>query len=198
VTSNHNLGHESAGVVLSVHHSVIDLQPGDRVAIEPNIPCRHCGPCLKGRYNGCENDVFLSTPPVDGLLRRYVKHEATLCHKIGEIGLENGALFEPLSVALAEVERAGVRLGDPTVVCGAGPIGIMTLLRCAAAGACPLVVTDIDAGRLRFAKEIVPMVRTYLAEKEKTAEGCADGIVHALGGIRPVVAMECTGVESPV
>jgi L-iditol 2-dehydrogenase len=135
---------------------------------------------------------------VDGLLRRYVKHKAMWCHKIGEMGFENGALLEPLSVALAGVERAGVRLGDPIVVCGAGHIGIMTLLCCAAAGACPLVVTDIDAGRLRSAKGMVPMVRTYLMEKEKTAEECADGIVHAVGVIRPVVAMECTGVESSV
>jgi L-iditol 2-dehydrogenase len=59
-------------------------------------------------------------------------------------------------------------------------------------------VTDIDAGRLRFAKEIAPIVRTYLVEREKTAEGCVDGIVHALGGIRPAVVMECTGVESSV
>jgi L-iditol 2-dehydrogenase len=54
VKDTHILGHESAGIVIAVHPSVKHLQPGDRVAIEPNIPCHSCEPCLTGRYNGCE------------------------------------------------------------------------------------------------------------------------------------------------
>jgi L-iditol 2-dehydrogenase len=192
------LGHEAAGVVLSVHSSVTNLKPGDRVAIEPNLPCHHCEPCLQGRYNGCENDIFLSKPPVDGLLKRYVKHKAIWCHKIGEMSFENGALLEPLSVALAGMDRAGVRLGDPVLVCGAGPIGIMTLLCCQAAGACPLIVTDIEGSRLKFAKELVPSARTYQISRDKAAEASADEIVDAMGGIRPRVAMDCTGKESSI
>ncbi|KIW34754.1 L-arabinitol 4-dehydrogenase [Cladophialophora immunda] len=197
VTDDHILGHESAGVILSVHPSVTTLKPGDRVAIEPNIPCFKCEPCLAGRYNGCENVEFLSTPPVDGLLRRYVKHPAVWCHKIGDMSYENGSLLEPLSVALAGMDRAGVRLGDPVLVCGAGPIGLVTLLCCAAAGACPLLITDIDEGRLKFAKSLVPRVTTFQVPRV-SAEECAEQIVSAMGGIRPRVAMECTGVESSV
>lgn len=198
VEGNHILGHESAGVVLAVHPSVTSLKPGDRVAIEPNIPCHACEPCLTGRYNGCENVLFLSTPPVDGLLRRYVKHPAVWCHKIGDMSFENGSLLEPLSVALAGIQRAGVRLGDPVLICGAGPIGLVSLLCCQAAGACPLVITDIDAGRLQFAKDLVPHVSTYQVPMGKSAEECADGIIEAMGSIRPAVAIECTGVESSV
>src|SRR5271156_2160991 len=198
VEGDHILGHESAGIVLAVHPSVTSLKPGDRVAIEPNIPCHTCEPCLMGRYNGCLNVEFLSTPPIDGLLRRYVKHPAVWCHKIGDMSFENGSLLEPLSVALAGVNRAGVRLGDPALVCGAGPIGLVTLLCLQAAGACPLVITDIDAGRLKFAKELVPRVATYLVPMGKSAEECAAGIVEAFDGIRPRVAMECTGVESSI
>lgn len=198
VRGNHILGHESSGIILSKHSSVSHLEVGDRVAIEPNIPCFECEPCRTGRYNGCENVEFLSTPPIDGLLRRYVRHPATWCHKIGDMSYENGSLLEPLSVALAGVERAGVRLGDPVVICGAGPIGLVALLCCQAAGACPLVITDIDEGRLRFAKDLVPRVSTYRVPKGTSAEGCAAGIVEAMGGIRPRVAIECTGVESSV
>ncbi|KIY02141.1 L-arabinitol 4-dehydrogenase [Fonsecaea multimorphosa CBS 102226] len=198
VTDDHILGHESAGIILSAHPSVTNLKPGDRVAIEPNIPCFKCEPCLTGRYNGCESVEFLSTPPVDGLLRRYVKHPAVWCHKIGDMSYEDGSMLEPLSVALAGMERAGVRLGDPVLVCGAGPIGLVTLLCCAAAGACPLLITDIDEGRLKFAKSLVPRVTTFQVPKGVSAEECAEQVVSAMGGIRPRVAMECTGVESSV
>jgi len=206
VTGDHILGHESAGVVIAVAPDVTTLKPGDRVAIEPNIICNKCEPCLTGRYNGCENVEFLSTPPINGLLRRYVNHPAIWCHKIGDMSFEEGALLEPLSVALAAVERSGVRLGDPVVVAGAGPIGLVTLLSVRAAGATPIVVTDIDEGRLRYAKSLVPEVRTYHVQTDLSPEQNAEGIINAMNdgqgsgpdALRPRIALECTGVESSV
>ncbi|KAL1978156.1 hypothetical protein VTN31DRAFT_1015 [Thermomyces dupontii] len=206
VTGDHILGHESAGVVVAVAPDVTTLKPGDRVAIEPNIICNKCEPCLTGRYNGCEAVEFLSTPPVHGLLRRYVNHPAIWCHKIGDMSFEKGALLEPLSVALAGMDRAGVKLGDPVLVAGAGPIGLVSLLCVKAAGAAPIVITDIDEGRLRFAKELVPSVRTCKVAVDRTPEENAAGILDALNdghgdapdAIRPRVALECTGVESSV
>ncbi|CAG7915840.1 unnamed protein product [Penicillium olsonii] len=206
VTGDHVLGHESAGQILAVAPDVTHLKVGDRVAIEPNVICNACEPCLTGRYNGCENVAFLSTPPVDGLLRRYVNHPATWCHKIGDMSFEDGAMLEPLSVTLAAVERSGLRLGDPLLITGAGPIGLISLLSAKAAGACPIVITDIDEGRLAFAKSLVPEVRTYKVEIGKSAEQCADGIINALNdgkgsgpdALRPKLALECTGVESSV
>ncbi|KAG4028663.1 hypothetical protein MFRU_020g01020 [Monilinia fructicola] len=197
VEDTHILGHESAGVVLAVHPSVDSLKVGDRVAVEPNIICGVCEPCLIGRYNGCEKVLFLSTPPVPGLLRRYVNHPATWCYKIGNMSYEDGAMLEPLSVALAGLERANVKLGDPVLICGAGPIGLITLLCARAAGACPIVITDIDDGRLAFAKELVPSVIPHKVERVSAEEG-AKSIVKSFGGIEPAVAMECTGVESSV
>ncbi|KAJ5605414.1 Alcohol dehydrogenase superfamily zinc-type [Penicillium lagena] len=206
VTGDHVLGHESAGQVIAVADDVKTLQVGDRVAIEPNIICNACEPCLTGRYNGCENVAFLSTPPVDGLLRRYVNHPAIWCHKIGDMSYEDGALLEPLSVTLAAVERSGLRLGDPLLITGAGPIGLISLLSARAAGACPIVITDIDEGRLAFAKSLVPDVRTYKVTIGQSAEDCAAGIIDAMNdgkgsgsdALRPKLAIECTGVESSV
>lgn len=197
VEGDHILGHESAGQIIAVHPSVKHLKVGDRVAIEPNIICNECEPCLTGRYNGCEKVLFLSTPPVPGLLRRYVNHPAIWCHKIGNMSYENGSLLEPLSVALAGMQRCGVKLGDPVLVCGAGPIGLITLLCCQAAGACPLVITDIDEGRLKFAKELCPSAITHKVER-LSAEDSAKKIVETFGGIEPAIALECTGVESSV
>ena len=198
VENTHILGHESAGIILAAHPSVTHLKVGDRVAIEPGLICNACEPCLTGRYNGCEKMKFLSTPPIDGLLRRYVTHPAVWCHKIGDMSYENGALLEPLSVALAGIERAGVRLGDPILICGAGPIGLITLLCCAAAGAEPIVITDIDDGRLKFAQELCSRARTYKVARGVSIEDAAADIIKTAGGAKPSIALECTGVESSI
>lgn len=107
-------------------------------------------------------------------------------------------MLEPLSVALAAMQRAIVTLGDPILVCGAGPIGLVTLLCVKAAGGCPITITDIDEGRLKFAKELVPDVRTFQIPLGKTPEECAEMIIGTMDGNRPAIAMECTGVESSV
>jgi len=203
VEDKHILGHESAGEVIAVHPAVTHLKPGDRVAVEPNIPCHVCQPCLIGRYNGCERVLFLSTPPVSGLLRRYVIHPAIWCHKLPDsMSFEDGALLEPLSVALAAVNRANLKLGDSALICGAGPIGLITLLCAKAAGAEPIVITDIDPGRLDFARSLVAgkpgTLSTYLVPHGATAEENAATIVKEFGGLEPDVALECTGVESSV
>lgn len=111
---------------------------------------------------------------------------------------ENGALLEPLCVALAGMQRSGISLGDPVLVCGAGPIGLVTLLCCQATGATPLLITDIDEGRLKFAEILVPGVRTYHVRRDRGPAESANEMVERMDGIRPAVAMECTGVESSI
>lgn len=198
VEGTHILGHESAGTVVAIHDNVTTLKVGDRVAIEPNIICGECEPCLTGRYNGCDKVLFRSTPPVPGLLRRYVNHPAVWCHKIGDMSFEDGAILEPLSVALAGVQRAGVRLGDPVLVCGAGPIGLVTLACVKAAGAEPIIITDIDEGRLKFAKELCPSVRTHKVEFSHSPQEFAKRILLLGEGVEPAISLECTGVESSI
>ncbi|PHH82318.1 hypothetical protein CDD82_6354 [Ophiocordyceps australis] len=199
VQGQHILGHESAGEIVAKHPSVSHLEIGDRVAIEPNVICNECEPCRTGRYNGCESVEFLSTPPVPGLLRRRVNHPGVWCHKIGDMSYENGSMLEPLSVALAGMQRAQMQLGDAVLVCGAGPIGLITMLCCAAAGACPLVITDISASRLAFAKQLCPRVDTHHIDAPNSpAEDVGKAIVASFGGVEPKLAMECTGVASSI
>lgn len=171
---------------------------GDRVAVEPHIVCFACEPCLTGRYNGCKNLLFRSSPPSHGLLRTYVNHPAVWCHKIGpRLSFDEGALLEPLSVALTGVKRAGVTIGDPVVICGAGPIGLITLQVCRAAGAWPVVITDINESRLRFAEEYVPEVRTCLVRQNESPEGTAERMNELMGdGVEVAIALECTGIEA--
>lgn len=197
VEHDHILGHESAGEILAVHPTVKHLKVGDRVAVEPSQICNQCEPCLTGRYNGCLEMRFMSTPPVDGLLRRYVNHSAIWCHKIGNMSYEDGAMLEPLSVSLAGMDRAKVALGDPVLICGAGPIGLMTLLCSAAAGAEPIVITDIDQNRLDVAKEICPRVRTYKVDPSKGVEQAGKEMAELAGG-NLTTALECSGMESSI
>lgn len=142
--------------------------------------------------------TFFSSPPVDGTLRRYHAHPAAWLHKLPDsISFEEGALLEPLSVALAGIERSGLRLGEPLVICGAGPIGLVTLLTAHAAGAAPIVITDIDDYRLGVAKKLIPRVRTVKVEKGQNSKQVAENVKAALGDEAKLV-MECTGVESSI
>lgn len=144
--------------------------------------------------------LFRSSPPSHGLLRRYVNHPAQWCHKIGnDLSYDEGALLEPLSVALTGVTRAGVKIGDPVLICGAGPIGLVTLECCKASGAYPIVITDIDPKRLEVAKAMVPEVKTHVVQRDESSEDFASQISQLMGDdLEPTIALECTGVESSI
>lgn len=171
---------------------------GDRIAVEPQIICFACKPCLTGRYNGCKKLTFRSSPLSHRLLRTYVNHLTIWCHKIGyRLSYDGGALLELLSVALTGVTRAGVMIGDPVVVCGAGPIGLITLQVCRAAGAWLIVIIDINETRLKFAEKYVPGVRACLVRRDQSPEDSAEQVNGLMGeGVEAATALECTGMES--
>ncbi|KAF3024948.1 hypothetical protein E8E14_013499 [Neopestalotiopsis sp. 37M] len=200
VTGENGLGHESSGVVIDVGPGVTKYKPGDRVALECGIPCMKatCYYCRIGRYNACPDVVFFSTPPHHGTLTRYHVHPEDWLHPLpDELSFEEGSLLEPLSVALAGIDRSELRLGDPIVICGAGPIGLVTLLAAHAAGATPIVITDLDESRLQFAKKLIPRVRTVKVDTKLGSKEVAEEVKKTLGTEAKLV-FECTGVESSV
>eukprot|EP01117_Protostelium_nocturnum_P006119 TRINITY_DN2205_c0_g1_i1.p1 TRINITY_DN2205_c0_g1~~TRINITY_DN2205_c0_g1_i1.p1 ORF type:complete len:387 (-),score=124.73 TRINITY_DN2205_c0_g1_i1:96-1256(-) len=200
VTDECGSGHESSGTVLEVGPGVTQWKVGDRVAIEAGIPCSKplCDFCRTGRYNACPDIVFFSTPPYHGTLTRFHLHPAAWLHKLPDsVSFEEGALMEPLAVALAGIERANLRLGDPVLICGAGPIGLITMLAAHAAGATPIVLTDVVESRLKFAENLLPGVKTVAIERVLSPKEQAAKIV-ARFGFQPALALECTGVESSV
>uniref|UniRef100_A0A1I8HMA2 Sorbitol dehydrogenase n=1 Tax=Macrostomum lignano TaxID=282301 RepID=A0A1I8HMA2_9PLAT len=187
------LGHESAGVVTEVGAEVDSLRPGDRVAVEPGIPCRFCDLCKSGRYNLCPDVKFLATPPVDGSLSGWHVHDADFCFRLPDhVSLEEGALLEPLSVGVHARRRAGVTLGSRVLICGAGPIGLVNLLTAKAMGADTVILTDINPHRLTVAKEMGADA-TLIATGSLVSQVCA-----LFNGRRPDIVIECTGAEASV
>ncbi|OBT54775.1 hypothetical protein VE04_03463 [Pseudogymnoascus sp. 24MN13] len=203
VEDDYILGHEGAGEVISVGSNVTHLHPGDRVAIEPGVPCHECHDCTTGQYNLCAAVAFTGAPPHHGSIRRYHVHRAKYLHRLPDsLSYTDGALLEPLSVVIHGLERSPLRLGQPALICGAGPIGLITLAAAKASGAWPLVITDIDVSRLEFAKKYVPECETFLMPTsgipEEHAAEIAALFVKGLSSEQPAVVYECTGVQSSV
>ncbi|GAB3617729.1 NAD(P)-dependent alcohol dehydrogenase [Okibacterium endophyticum] len=150
------LGHEASGIVVQVGGMVTNLRPGMRVALEPGVPCLNCEFCKEGHYNLCpEVHFWASLPVTEGAFQEYVRHRASFCHPLPDsVGLLEGALIEPLSVAFHAVRRSGIELGDRAVVLGAGCIGLLTLLTLRAAGVRDVVVVDLVDNRLDLASRL--------------------------------------------
>lgn len=149
------LGHECAGTVEAVGDQVKNLHPGDRVVLEPGIPCGHCEFCKTGRYNLCPDVQFISCPPYQGAMRNYLTHPAHLAYKLpDEVSSLEGALVEPLCVGMHAAQLGGVQLGDTVVILGAGCIGLTTLAACKARSATKIIVTDLFQNRLDKALEM--------------------------------------------
>jgi len=183
------LGHESSGIIDSVGEGVTNLKPGDRVAIEPGVPCRYCECCRGGKYNLCPDVQFLATPPFDGSLANYIEHAADFCYKMPDhMTFEEGALLEPLSVGVHACRRGGVQAGSHVLVTGAGPIGLVALLVAKASGATKVIVTDIMENRLQVALKLGADLVVNATDPEVISK------VQSLGNITHTI--ECSGVES--
>ncbi|RWA06528.1 hypothetical protein EKO27_g8577 [Xylaria grammica] len=147
------LGHESAGTVVEVGSKVKNIGVGDRVAIEPGVPCRHCGYCRSGSYNLCPDTIFAATPPWDGTLQKYYVVAGDYCYHIpNHMSAEDGALVEPVAVAVQICKVADVRAGQTVLVFGCGPIGALCQAVAKAYGALKVIGVDISKSRAEFAK----------------------------------------------
>lgn len=167
------LGHESSGTIHAVGSAVKNLQPGDNVAMEPGIPCRYCTRCKSGLYNLCPETRFAATPPIDGTLARFYRLPGDFCYKLPtHVSLQEGALIEPLAVAVHIVRQAPVSAGQAVVVFGAGPVGLLCLAVARAFGASRTISVDINANRLDFAKKYAA-TSTFTPRQDEDAQAAA-------------------------
>lgn len=204
LTSPIVLGHESSGTVVAVGAAVAHLRPGDRVAIEPGVPCRRCDCCRAGEYNLCADTVFAATPPWDGTLAKYYSVAADYCYKVPDhVDMEEAALVEPVSVAVQICKVAGDLANKKVLVFGCGPIGVLCQAVAKAYGAGRVVGVDISQARLDFAQEFAgsetilnPQVQKEGVEPIEKSEIAAGILKEKLGlGEGADVVLECTGAE---
>lgn len=155
VTRPYVPGHEACGVVAEVGQGVTNVSAGDRVVIEPGIPCGRCGFCRGGRYNLCPTVVFLSAPPINGTFCDYLAIRADSLHPMPDgMSFEQAALAEPAAVAVHAVNRAGACSGRCAVILGCGPIGLLTLQAFKAAGGGRAICLDKLPGRREKARQL--------------------------------------------
>ncbi len=149
------LGHEAGGQVAAVGSGVTTLAVGQRVSIEPGVPCRSCTQCLAGRYNLCPRVRFFATPPIDGAFAEYVVMPTAFVYAVPDsMSDDEAALIEPLSVGVWSCRRAGVSPSDRVLVTGAGPIGLIAAQVARAYGAADILVTDVNTDRLALARSM--------------------------------------------
>ena len=148
------LGHESSGIVEKVGKNVKDLKEGDKVVIEPGIPCRKCDYCKEGKYNLCSDVKFFATPPINGTFCEYIVHPSDFVYKIpNNLSLEEATLIEPFSVGIHASNLINLRPGEKVIITGLGPVGLLTLILAKVSGA---YVCGIEKNnfRIEFAKKI--------------------------------------------
>jgi L-iditol 2-dehydrogenase len=154
VTEPFVIGHEFSARVAALGSGVSGPPVGTRVAVEPAISCGKCELCQEGHPNLCENILFCSTPPTEGALRELMTHPADLVFPLPDsINDEEGAVLEPLGIALHAVRLAKLRPGDTIAILGSGPIGLLTLQVALVSGARAAYVTDLVPERLAMASQ---------------------------------------------
>lgn len=149
------VGHECAGVVEAVGPEVTHVRVGDRVAIEPAMPCFECDQCKAGRAHTCRKLRFLGCPgQAEGSLSEYIVMPEHCCFKLkDETTLEEGVLSEPLAIGVYACQLAGDLQGKRIGILGSGPIGLSVLMPARAQGVGKVYMTDKIDARLELAKQ---------------------------------------------
>ena len=187
------LGHEAAGIVDDVGENVTTLKKGDRVCMEPGVPCMKCEECLSGHYNLCRDVRFWATPPYDGVLSEYICHPAAFTFKIPDnMSCTEGALVEPLAIGLHACNMGGVKLGQTVAIMGAGCIGLVTLLAAKAYGATRIIVGDVLDKRLDKAREL-GAIAVNTKEEDFVAK-----VMELTEGRGADVCIDCAGFSATV
>ncbi len=142
------LGHEFMGEVVAVGADALDgahqpLKVGQRVAVEPAVPCWRCELCEKGHPNLCPNHYFYGLFPEDGALRERMNVSARNCFRMPDsLSDEVGPLLETLGVAIHAIDLSKIRIGSSVAVLGAGPVGLLITRLAALAGASKVFAFD--------------------------------------------------------
>jgi 2-desacetyl-2-hydroxyethyl bacteriochlorophyllide A dehydrogenase len=190
------IGHEISGQVVGVGKEVTRVKEGDRVTVEPVIACGTCEFCRRGQYHLCTRISFHYREGQGGFAQYFVANEAHVFRLPDGITYEEGALIEPLSVALHAVKNAGIRLGQSWAIFGIGAIGLLVLMLAKRASGGFVFVIDVNSYRLHKALEFGAN-RVINSHQEDALEVILDlteqlGVDHSF----EAVGIEATLVQS--
>lgn len=177
------LGHEFAGEVVGLGSEVEGLKAGDLVSVIPLRSCGHCEHCRKGEVQWCAQFGLQG-----GGYAEYALTRPNQCVKLGtDVSLADGAIVEPLAVALHGVNLSGLKAGDNVLVLGAGPIGLAVAFWARRLGAAKVAVQDVAEFQRQRALD---MGADAFVVDPQDPVGSAE---RALGGKADIV-FECVGI----
>jgi L-iditol 2-dehydrogenase len=186
------MGHEFAGIVEEIGKGVNRIKVGDRVTMEPAVPCGSCEACLTGRSNLCKARRHIGLD-FQGAFAEYVKAPSLTLHKIPDpISFEEATLAEPLSAGLHAVSIAKVGGGDTILIIGAGVIGISCLIA-ARDKAKSVIISDVVKSRLEFAR---PLGADVMIDSSKIDP--IDEVERFTNGRGVDAVIEAVGLETTV
>ena len=149
------VGHEGAGVVVAVGNSVKRVKPGDKIAIEPAMPCWNCDQCLSGRHHTCRKLRFLGCPgQAEGCLMEYIVMPETSCFPLSDkLTPDHGSISEPLAISVYAVKKSGEVKDLNIGIFGFGPIGMSVMLAAKANEVGKIYVSDLIDERLIISRK---------------------------------------------
>ncbi|MER0441544.1 alcohol dehydrogenase catalytic domain-containing protein [Emticicia sp. W12TSBA100-4] len=147
------IGHEGLGFIDKIGEGISNRSIGERVAIEPNIPCRKCQYCLSGRGNICTNKRVIGLTEA-GCFAEYITLPADFAWKIPEeISDEDAVVLEPTAVAVHALFSTKTKPGDTIAVIGLGAIGLL-LTHLALSLGYRVFVSELNAAKLKIATDL--------------------------------------------
>lgn len=185
-------GHEYSATVEAVGAGVTGLAVGMKVTSMPQVVCGECAPCRRGDYNICDKLKVEGFQAPGCAQELWVTHADKIIPLPERFSFEQGALVEPISVAVHAVSRAGRLAGRRVVVLGAGPIGNLVAQVARSEGA-RVLITDLSADRLEIAQKC-GLTATSNAKEETLAQAAE----RVFGRDGFDVAFECVGVEPTI
>jgi 2-desacetyl-2-hydroxyethyl bacteriochlorophyllide A dehydrogenase len=149
------LGHEMSGEIVEIGAACPErFQVGDKVTINPFVPCETCPTCRSGNRHLCGNRFFYGMTK-NGGFAEYMKVRWINLHRIDEsVPIDVAAMSEPYAVGVHAVNRSGLKLGDKVIIIGGGPIGMMTALAARTAGAGLIAISEVSEYRLARIEEL--------------------------------------------
>lgn len=181
-------GHEVSGEITALGEGVTGLSVGQKVTIQPQVVCGKCYPCRHGKYNLCE-ELKVMGFQTTGVASEYFAVDAAKVTPLPEsMSFDEGAMIEPLAVAVHAVRKFGDMQGMRVAVLGAGPIGILVAQAAKGMGAESVLITDVSDVRLEKAKECGV---DFCVNTKSVSFGAA--LVDAFGPDKADVIYDCAG-----